>query len=270
MTTFFKTGIGGGVTINNIPIYLNNGKKLLGTIEGENTYVTADVQVQVEANDWLAAWFRYKVNARIGSSTPTILAHGVTSATGFEFGWMFRLLKTKRSLLSGTIAINNSTISAINLSNFIQDVIESPDSINTTLSKKKNPLDGGAGIRYAYAFNNMIGIQAFINASYGESILKDDANVWKFDTGIMGSFNFIKSHNIPLGLNLGYTIQKFALFENQNEDNTHTFIFKLAYTGREEYNIGLEFTHVNTATPLLIGTNNQKYLTTTFVMVYYF
>jgi len=270
MTTFFKTGIGGGVSLNNIPIYVNEGEKLLGTLEGENTYVTADIHVQVEAKEWLAVWFRYQANARIGSSTPTILAHGVTAITGFEFGWMLRLWHNKKNQLTGTIAINNTSVSALHLLNYLKNVITNPDSINASLSREKNPLDGVAGVRYAYSFSNMIGIQAFINASYGESLLKDNRNVWKFDTGILGSFNFIHSHDIPLGLNLGYTIQKFSLFEGQDEDNAQSFIFKVAYTGREEYNIGLEFMRVTTAAPLIEGAEKLEYLSTAFVMVYYF
>ena len=270
MTTFFKTGIGGGVSLNSIPIYVMDGEVLLGRLEGENTYVTADVHVQVEAKEWLAVWFRYQANARIGSSTPTILAHGVTAVTGFEFGWMLRLWHNKKSQLSGTITINNATVSAVNLSNFIKDIIDNPDSINTSLSRKKNPLDGVAGVRYAYSFSDMIGIQAFINASYGESLIKNNKNVWKFNTGILGSFNFIHSHDVPVGLNLGYTIQKFSLFEGQQEDNIQSFMFKVAYTGREEYNIGLEFMHVRTAAPLIEEENTIEYLSTAFVMVYYF
>lgn len=270
MTTFFKTGIGGGVSLNSIPIYAMDGEVLLGTLEGENTYVTADVHVQVKTKDWLAVWFRYQANARIGSSTPTILAHGVTAVTGFEFGWMLRLWHNKKSQLSGTIAIKNSSVSAIHLLNFVKNVIINPDSINASLSRKKNPLDGVAGVRYAYSFSDMIGAQAFINASYGESLLKENKNVWTYDMGILGSFNFIHSHDIPVGLNLGYTIQKFSLFEGQEEDNTHSLMFKVAYTGREEYNIGLEFMHVSTVAPLIKGANTLEYLSIAFVMVYYF
>jgi len=131
-------------------------------------------------------------------------------------------------------------------------------------------LAGGAGIRYAYSFSDMIGIQAFINASYGESLIKNNKNVWKFNTGILGSFNFIHSHDVPVGLNLGYTIQKFSLFEGQQEDNIQSFMFKVAYTGREEYNIGLEFSHVSTAAPLIKEENKLEYIATAFVMVYYF
>jgi hypothetical protein len=270
ITSSFKAGVGSGVTLNTIPIYSNDGKQLLGSLEGRNSYIIADIEVRVKAKEWLAVWFRYQAIARIGSSTPTILAHGVTSITGFEFGWMLRLWHSRKSQLSTTLAINNSTVNAVNISGFIKDVITRSDSIYTPLSKKENPLDGQVGFHYAYSFSDLAGIQAFINTSYGESLTKDNRNVWNFDTGILGSFNFLRNNNIPLGINLGYTIKKFALFESQNDDKIKTFIFKLAYTGREEFNIGLEFTYVSTAVPLIKVDNSLNYMTISFVMVYYF
>ena len=270
ITTFFKTSIGGGISLNTIPIYTNDGESLLGTIEGEDTYVTADIHVQVEAKDWLAVWFRYQANVRIGSSTPALFAHGVTSKTGFDFGWMLRLWHNKKNQLSGTINIKNTSVSAINISGYLRDIIDNRDSINTAPYQEENPLDGGAGFRYAYSFNNMIGIQAFINASYGESVLKDNRNVWRFNMGLLGSINFIHSHDIPIGFNLGYMFQRFAPFESQNEDKKNSFLFKAAYAGREEYNIGLEFTYYSTAAQVLDGIKTPNYLATSFVLVYYF
>jgi hypothetical protein len=270
MATFFKTGIGGGVSQGNIPVYTNDGELLVGTIEGEDTYVTADVHVQVEAKEWLAVWFRYQAIARIGSSTPAIFAHGVTSITGFDFGWMLRLWHNKQSQLSGTLNIRNFNISAINISGYIRDVIAGPDSIKAAPYKKDNPLDGGAGLRYAYAFNNMFGAQAFFNGAYGESASIDNKNIWRFDVGILGDVNFKSSHNVPLGINLGYTVQKFSISAGQDEEKTNSLILKLAYTGREEYNIGLEFSHITTTYPLVEDKNKLEYITTAFVMVYYF
>ena len=270
MTSFFETGIGGGTSLNSIPVYINDGTKLLGTLEGQNTYVTADVNVQIRAKEWMAVWFRYQANARIGSSTPTVFAHGVTSITGFEFGWMLRLWHGNKSQLTGAISINNRTVNAINLVNFIRDMVDNPDSIQTTLTKKKNPLDGGVGIRYAYAFNESIGIQGYINASNGESLVTDNRNVWRFDTGILGSLNLRRRYDIPIGFNLGYTVNKYTVFEDQDGERVKSFIFKVAYTGREEYNLGLEFTHINTVAPLIKGENKLEYISTIFTMVYFF
>ena len=270
MTTFFKTGIGGGVSLNSIPIYANNGELLLGTLEGENTYVIADVHVQVEVKDWLSTWFRYQANARIGSSKSTILAHGVTSITGFEFGWMLKLWQDNKNALAGVLSINNSTVSRINLADFIKEIINDPEWSSTSLSESRSLLEGLTGIRYAHSFNDMVGIQAFTYAAYGESIMKYYKNVWKFDSGILGSFNFRRSHGIPVGINLGFSIQKFALFEKQQEDNTNSIFLKLAYTGRDEYSIGLELTYIRTIAPLIKTENTLEYLATSFVMVYYF
>ena len=80
----------------------------------------------------------------------------------------------------------------------------------------------------------------------------------------------LPDYDVPVGVNLGYALQKFALFENQQEDNTYLATLKIAFTGREEYNIGLDFTHIRTATPLLKRANTLEYLETSFVMVYYF
>ncbi|MCK4818296.1 hypothetical protein KA005_21175, partial [bacterium] len=195
---------------------------------------------------------------------------GVTSITGFEFGWMLRLWQNKKSLLSGSIAINNVSISAINLLEGIKEVVNNPDNANFSLAKKRNPLYGSAGLRFAYSFSDLFGIKAFIKGMFGESVVKKKSHAWKLNTGILGSFNFTKSHDIPVAFNLGYISQNFTLFEDQNEENIRSFLFKVAYSGREEYNIGLEFTHNNTTAPFITGEKSLEYMTTTFVMVYYF
>jgi hypothetical protein len=268
MTTFFKTGIGGGLSLTTVPITYNG--KTLVTLDGEDTYVIADIHFQLKAKEWLSTWFRYQANARIGSSKPTILAHGVTSITSFEFGWMFSLLHSEKSQFSSTIYIDNSTVASIHLLNYIKDIVNDPDSDNATISKERNPLSIGLGMRYAHSFSDIIGIQVYIDAAYGESILKRNETIWKFDMGILGSFDFYHRYDVPLGITLGYMVQKFTLFSNVKEDDSMSTIFKLAYTGRKDYNIGLEISHNNTVTPLLENTATLQYLTTSFVMVYYF
>ncbi len=99
---------------------------------------------------------------------------------------------------------------------------------------------------------------------------KENRNVWRFDIGILGDINFNHSYEVPVGINLGYTVQKFSISEGQDEEKTNSFIFKVAYTGREEYNIGLEFSHIKTTIPLVEEKNSLEYFTTAFVMVYYF
>jgi hypothetical protein len=268
MTTFFKTGIGGGLSLTTVPITYNG--RTFATLEGEDAYIIADVHFQLRAKDWLSIWFRYQANARIGSSKPTFLAHGVTSITAFEFGWMFSLLNSKKSQLSSTIYIENSTIASIHLLNYIKDIIDNPSSDNAALSKVRNPLSVGLGLRYAHAFADIVGIQAYLDADYGEAILKRNETLWKFDMGFLGSFDFTRRYHVPLGITLGYMAQQFTLFSGVKEDNTTSTIVKIAYTGHKDYNIGFEISYNNTVTPLLENTATLQYLTTSFVMVYYF
>jgi hypothetical protein len=269
ITTIFKTGIGGGVSTNQIPVYWVDGR-LIGQLEGKNTFVNATVLVKVRAKEWLATWFKYEANARIGSNTSTLLTHGVTSITGFEFGWMYRLWQNPNNLLSLTLQIDNTTVSTMNLLRFLNDVITSPDSITATLSQKRNPLSGGLGFRYAHAFNDLWGVEAYLYGSYGESFLQNDNNVWQFNMGILGSANFNHRYGIPVGGMLGFTVKRLTLFQNQEDDQTESILAKIAYVGREEYNMGLEFYHVRTATPLLSRDSSMRYLTVSFVVTYIF
>ena len=269
ITTFFLTGVGGGSSINYIPLYWVDGQ-YLGRIEGKNTFVSANIHIKIRAKYWLATWFRYEANARIGSSTSTLLAQGITSFTGFEFGWMFRLWHDNRNQLSTTIQINNTTISAVNLLKFMKNLIDSPDSIHTTLTQKRNPLSGAIGLRYAHAFNDLVGLKAVLNGSYGEAFLKQGENVWRFDMGLIGSLNFNYRYHVPIGLTLGYTIHRFALFESDAEDQSQSILFKIAYVGREEYNMGLEMGYIVMPTPLLEVNENLKYFAINFVVTYIF
>ena len=268
VTTYFKTGIGSGTSLTEIPISILDGK-LSGTLNAEDTFVFASIDVQVKVKDWMAAWLRTGMSARIGTSTPTILAHGFATSSNFEFGWLLRLLHNNRNQFSATISIVNTTVTSSNLLIYIKEIINSPDSSDVTLSKMKNPLAGVAGLRYAYAFNDLWGMQAFFKVLYGEAILKNESNILKFDTGILASLEFSR-YNVPLGLNLGYSVRKFKMFEANQEDVTKNIFFEVVYTHNRHFNMGLNFSHVNTQTPLLVNINSLQFLSTTFILNYYF
>ena len=269
ITTFLSTGVGGGTSLSEIPISLLGGK-LNQSITAENTFVAADVQVQIKVKDWLATWLHYQANARVGSNTPTILAHGVTSITGFEFGWLLLLWQSERNQLSGSIFINNITVSTINLPKFYEDIIDSVGNIIPTLTKENNPLSGGIGLHYAHAFNDVWGLQAFLKASYGESMLREDESVWKFDTGLMGVVNFNHHFDVPIGMTFGYTKRRFALFESKQEDTTDTFFLEVTYTHHYHYNIGLNMSYLKLGTPLLLNITKLEFLSSVLTLVYYF
>ena len=116
----------------------------------------------------------------------------------------------------------------------------------------------------------MWGLKAYIKADYGESIIKFNENLWKFDLGALGSLNFNERFNVPVGITLGYSIQKFTLIENNPEDQTQTLSFELTYTHLYNFNIGLIFSYLNAETPLLKTSSNLKFFTASFLLSYYF
>jgi len=188
-TTYFKTGIGSGISLSEIPVSILDST-LSGTIKAEDAMVVGSIDVQIKVKEWMAVWFTTSMVARVGTSTPTILTHGFATGSIFEFGWLLRLFHNKRNLLSTAVSVNNTTLTSSNLLRYIAEVIESPDSLDNSFSTERNPLSGIAGLRYAFAYNDIWGFQAFLNFLYGEAILKNEQNVLKFDLGFVASFEF--------------------------------------------------------------------------------
>ena len=267
-TTNFKTGIGNGISLSEIPVTVLDST-LSGTIRAEDVFVLGSIDVQIKVKDWMTVWLRSGMSARIGTTTPTILTHGFATGSDFEFGWLLRLFHNKKNLLSTAISINNTTLSSSNILRYALEVIESPDSMDVSLSKTRNPLSGIAGLRYAYAYNDIWGIQAFLNFLYGEAILKGSQNALKFDTGLLLSFEFSR-YRVPFGLNLGYYISRFDLFKNKEDDQTEAVFLEIVYVHDRQFTMGLNFSRIRDGAPLLERVNSLTFINTSFVINYYF
>ena len=210
--------------------------------EGSLLFFDINVAYQQRVTSWLAFYATFKVAGRLGTEMSTILAEGVNTLAGGDIGWMIRIKTTEKFNLSGTININNITGSFINVTDYFKEIIDGIPY--PTVIKKVPALSVGMGLRGAYAFNPTYGFQFQGGAAYGESLERESTSAY-FSGGFLFDVDFNPKHNVPVGLALGYTNSSAPLIVMNNGGVANLFTGKLAYTGSDEFELGLQFTHYN-------------------------
>jgi len=213
--TYFRNSLGGGVALDlKVPIYVVDGEPLTG-LRGDLTFLTLEFEYQ------------YAVNATYG----------------FELGWMFKLLETDKVFLSATANLWNQSGTVLNLSNFVQDIIDNgglePDN---QLLYSKDYIQGGGGLRVAWAPSELIGVNGLSEFLFGESL---DKNGTKIFYNIAGSIDLDlnKVWSVPIGFALGATVNTFLSSNDSSVDENTTSVFlRTSYTGRNDILISLDLT----------------------------
>lgn len=214
------------------------------SFEGKIMFFDMNVQYQQRITHWLALYISFKSAGRIGTDMSTIVADGVNTMSGGDIGWLINFMNKKKLNLSATIGLNNLRGNFINVSKFIEEVINNEP--HPTVIKKVPALTAVVGIRGAYAFNSTFGLQFQTDYSYGESLERTSSRSF-FTGGILGDIDFLPKYKFPLGLALGYTISSSAEFVLNEGGITNLFTGKMGYTGSSEFELGVQYTYYKTS-----------------------
>lgn len=241
--TYLRNTIGTGVATDlNVPILIIDGEPLAG-LRGDLTFLTLEFEYQYAVNDWLAVYGNVGILSRFGTEAQALIAQGVNATYGFELGWMFKLLKTDKVMLSAVAKIWNLNGTIINFYNFIQSIIDNggltPDN---PLVFSKDYIQGGGALRVAWAPSELIGVNGLTEFAFGESIdYKRTKLFYNFAGSIDLDLNSVWS--VPIGFALGGTIDTFLSSSDNSIDSKATSVFlRTSYTGRNDVLISLDFT----------------------------
>ncbi len=263
-------GIGTGRDLPIIPKFeISPGDSIsppdsIGGITGDLIFALLNFEYQQRIKNWMAFWARVDVRARIGDGAGALLAEGVTLTTGFEIGWMFRLLEKDRIMLSATAQVSNNTLTGVNILDFLQGVI---DSTGAPLVTKTPVVRTGLGLRFAWALNPWLGLTARAEFAYGESIDRAQGNVISGDFSLAASVDFNPLINAPVGVVLA--IEKVFSPDRALDDidDARVGLLRVAYTGRDDFIIALDI--VAATVPLRSGSSITA-TSTKVTMRYYF
>jgi hypothetical protein len=239
INSFVRNSLGLGQAVDvEIPLFDVDTVDLVG-LRGDLLFAFLDFEYQGQVRDWLAARGEFRVLGRLGTDIGALLANGVTGATAFELGWLARLFQSESTLLSADIEISNNSTTAVNLKDFLEDVIE---GVPARLVRSTPSLRGGAGLRFAWGASPFFGLTALGHAGYGESVDRDEEDKAFFQFGGTLDFDFSAISAVPIGVILGGRYDTFPEGGEDISNNLLTGLVRIAYNGRPDFLLALDFT----------------------------
>lgn len=256
-------GLGQAVDLLSDPIEI--GGDTIPGLEGELLYATLDFQYQQKIVDWFAFRAGYAVDARLGTELGTLLARGVNTITGFEIGWLARVLESERDILSLDFEVSNKSVTTVDIAGFVEDVIA---GIDAGIVRKSNTLRVSGGGRYAHAFSPLFGIIAIANGGIGESVRRNEDDEAFVQLGAQLDFDLDSWRDIPLNVALGYLYDSYPEASEDVEGSISTAYFRVGYVARNDFTIGLQFS--GSSVPLQGDRDRAKVGFVEFDLRYYF
>ncbi len=235
--TFIRNSVGVGSAVNlDIPLAII-GDDTLVSLKGDLLFALLGFEYQQAVKPWLAARGEFKVVGRLGTGVPALLASGITASTGFEFGWLVRLFHSERTLLTGSLKLANNNFTAINVSDFVDDIIAGRPA---SLIKKTPSMRGGGGLRFAWGVSPFFGLTALAETGYGESVDRRADDEWYFELGGTVDFDFSAISEVPIGVMAAYRHNSFPEAGNDVSNDIRGGLLRIAYNGRSDFIVALD------------------------------
>lgn len=239
--TTFKNILGAGQTMNlEIPPIVIRGRPVV-QLQGEIVFTNLIFEYQQEIRDWLAFYGEVRLIGRLGTETGTLISQGVNLVTGYNLGWKFKVLETKKLKLATSLSISKLSYTSLDLPTFIQGIIDSGKVTPGNKLVGYTPLlRGGAAINAAYAFNKTFGAMARLYVDYGESAKRGESDLFNYNYGLAIDADLYPNHNIPLGFLFGFYHASLPTFRETNTRDPNELLLQINYTGKKYLNIGAE------------------------------
>ena len=242
----FSTNIGVATSeeFNKI-YYILDGEQLVA-LKGEMVFTNISFDYQQKIKDWVAFYVSTGLTARVGTELLGILSQGVNTVTFLKMGWLVRIATHEKYQLSGSLQLNNHSATFISISDFVTSIVE--DSLITSITKQVPILNANAGLRFAYAINDLYGVQTFAEFGWGDSYERgvDGPN---YRAGVIFDVNLAARTKVPLGIAAFYISSSIPdLVQVKSKASSNTGL-RISYSGAPHFNFGLELSRLNVPVP---------------------
>jgi hypothetical protein len=209
------------------------------TFQPQLFYAVGGLEFQQVINDWSAIHLRTIGTARIGDNLVSIATQGISAATFFGIGMMFKLTESKDLMLSGTIDLNNTSFTYISLQGKFEDII-SDSSSNQQVFNQYQILTGNMQLKFAYRFTKTLGLMANASGSYGEIYGYDSNNEINWSFGTLLSVDLKNWIHIPFGIGFGGTVVSNDWQFSTTNDPVYTVNLNISFINQDDLSIAWE------------------------------
>jgi hypothetical protein len=239
--TFLQTGLGFGSTLNYAPPPVTVKGRTLSGSKGDLLFAIGLFEYQYALRPWLGVRARLEMTGRLADETSTLVAQGVTLFYGFDLGWLVKLVSGERFFVSGSLGVKNTSTTDVYIQRFIEGIIDSGKIVPGNKLVMATPaLRGSAGVQGAYVLSRLTGVTIAGTLDYGESMDRGEPDKWYYSLSMAFDFN-LRSHNgVPLGFIVGGKTGTGPDLQGTDERSSQTIFGRIAYTGAEQFALGLD------------------------------
>jgi hypothetical protein len=237
--TYVRSRTGGGLFtgLEFFPEFDIGEDITVDAVKGDLLFAELEFEYQHQIQPWLGMWAKLGGLARLGNGAGALLAEGVTSVTGWDIGWLFKMYESESFVLSGTAALSNDGVTDVNLLRWVEGVVdEDPDAELVSSSPR---LRGRGGLRAGWGINETVGLQFMSEVGYGESGVKGEENNTSWDNAATVSVDLYPATDFPIGFALTGSSRQYPR-EGGASDRTADISLRTAFTGRDNFLIALD------------------------------
>jgi len=204
----------------------------LEVLNGSLSYAILSLEYQAVLRNWIATRIGGELVSRLGTQGSSLANEGVTITQGYDFGFLAKLRQTPKSMLCGSIAVTNQSVTIIDVKQFAEDVANGVP--NTTLIDDVPTVRSNAGLRFAWAASPTFGVTLLGQGSYGDAPRRHERTSWGWDLGASLDYDAVPAHGIPLGAALGYRLTSLPGVTAEDNGNSSQTVLRIAYTGKHD------------------------------------
>jgi len=269
VSSFVSTESGFGVAPGvDITIYDFDGEPFT-TIKGDLAYMRLKMTYRQALTDWLSLWLNVDGLGRMGINAESIVSQGLTGVFGLELGGLGRLWQNDRFMLSASASYNRGKYFGVDILTFAQRIIlEGGIAPDNKVTKRIASNRYSAGLHFAYAPSDWLGLLASVEIGSTDSIFDKENRESMLIVAGMASFDLNPRTRIPLGFNLGFNYMSYPENADDLIEYIREVLFKIAYTGRREFSVGLEGSYLRA--PMRLDDNTLSAWSGEIALRYYF
>lgn len=241
VSTKFTLGFGIAEMIETqIPINIGEFNRTI-EFEPDIFYSTGGAEFQYAIRNWAAVNIKAYGLARLGNNFLSLASEGVSAASSFNIGWLFRIAENENLMFSASISLNTTDLTFIDILGKADTVYTQIDTIiNKQIVTDYQSLTTQTDLRFAVRFSDVFGLVTKLSGGFGEFYAGESGNKFQYQFGLALSVDLRNWLHIPFGVGLGGTLISSDWRFNDAKPPVYSGNINIAFYNRNDFTLGLE------------------------------